>query len=118
MKRFIAFVSTLMLPFAAFAQATGVAGLIGRFADVLKLLFPIAVALAVLALFYEIVMFIFNKDEPDKSEKFKKGILWSLAALLVMLTFFGIIRLVAQTLGVGDVIGAGLDSTNIPTVHI
>jgi uncharacterized membrane protein YjfL (UPF0719 family) len=118
MKRFIAFLSTLTLPVVAFAQSTGgVLDLLAKFAEILRKLFPIAVALAVLGLFYEIIMFIIHQND-DKGEKFKKGIAWSLLALVVMLTFFGGVRLIATTLGLEGTIGADLNASDIPVVNI
>ena len=125
MKKFISFVGASMLPFVAFAQTygtstnTGLSTLISDFGTVLSKLFPIAVAIAVLAFFYEVIMFIINKDKDvDKAKTFKNGILWSLLALALIFTFFGLIKVIANTLGIGGTVGAGIGTTDIPTVQL
>ncbi len=124
MKKIIASISAFTLPLAAFAQTygtttnTGLDGLVGKVQDLLGKLFPIAIAIAVLAFFYEVIMFIINKDKDvDKAKTFKNGILWSLLALALIFTFFGLIKVIANTLGVGNTVGAGIGTNDIPRVQ-
>ena len=123
MKKFISSTALFLLPLAVFAQqsttqTTGLDSLLGKITNFMGKLFPIAVGIAVLAFFYEIIMFIYNKDNPDKKASFQKGILMSLVAIFVMLAFFGIIRVIANTIGIQDTLGAGIDTGSIPSVDL
>lgn len=124
MKKFISAVTLGFLPFIAMAQTfqtnQGLDNLLSSFGSVLSKLFPIAVAIAVLSLFYNIIMFIITRSSGDtaKHSGFKEGILYSVAAVVVMLTFFGIVRIIANTLGIGGAVGAGINNSDIPRVQI
>lgn len=123
MKKFISAATLGFLPFIAMAQSfqtnQGLDNLLSSFGGVLSKLFPIAVAIAVLALFYNIIMFIVTRaDGGEKHAGFKEGILYSVAAVVVMLTFFGIVKIIANTLGIGGAVGAGINNSDIPRVQI
>ncbi len=120
MKKIISSATFLLLPLAASAQTTvGLTGLLGKIAGFMNQLFPIAVGIAVLVFFYEIIMFIYTRGKDvNKTEEFKKGILMSLVAIFVMLAFFGIIRVIASTIGIEGTLGAGITADKIPTVDL
>lgn len=114
---------SLFMPLLTFAQGTGaVPGTFIfnflNFAELLiKRLFPIGIAIAGLVFIYELIMFIVTKEEGgDKSTKFKKGILYSLLALFIMLTFWGLIRTLANAFGLN--LGDDITSRDIPTVQL
>ncbi|MDB4984396.1 MAG: hypothetical protein JWM20_575 [Patescibacteria group bacterium] len=124
MKKFLASLSTFaLIPALASAQiigtsgTTGLGSLVVQFKGLLSALFPIAIAIGVLAFFYELIMFIVHKSD-DKAEKFKKGILMSLLALFLMFTFFGLLNVIANTLGLSGAVGQGVQSNQIPAVQL
>lgn len=126
MKKIISFGASLLLPVVTFAQnnttvannQTQIGDIFGWIANIITKLFPIMVGIAVLVFFFEIIMFILNKDNKDKQDGFKKGILMSLLAIFVMLAFFGIIKVIANTLGIGGTVGASIGAQYIPTVQL
>ena len=121
MKKIFSLPLLAFIPAVAFAQTagtTGLAYLIIQIKGLLSALFPIAIAIGVLAFFYELIMFIVNQKNPDKSETFKKGILWSLLALFLMFTFFGLLNVIANTLGLQGAVGAGVGANQIPSVQL
>lgn len=94
-------------------------GIITFLETLIKRLFPLGIAIAGLAFIYELIMFIWTKgngDSGDKSEKFKKGIIYSLLALFLMLTFWGIIKVVASSFGLQ--VGDDITRKQIPTVEL
>lgn len=122
MKKFLSLSAAFLAPGLAFAQATtahntGLYSLVVSIQNLLKLLFPIMVAIGVLAFFYELIRFITAKSE-DKKKEFQNGLIFSLLALFLMFTFFGILKVIANTLGVGDAVGAGVTTNDIPTVQL
>ncbi len=132
MKKIISSLSALsimaLLPAAAFAQQQygnftttgGFSGFLNTVSSLISDLFPIAVGIAVLAFFYEIIMFIIaaKGGSTDKTAEYKKGILMSLLAIVTMVAFFGIVKIIANTLGVGGAIGTGIGTSDIPTVQL
>lgn len=78
--------------------------LIGTFGQIVDLLLPIVFALAILAFFYGIMLYVFSQSGDSKKEG--RGImLWALVAIFVMASLFGIIRLAQSTLGITDTTG-------------
>lgn len=97
-------VGAALTPAFAFAQGafntlTTIVQTLGQIVD---LLLPIVFALAVLAFFYGIMLYVFSQSSETK--KSGRGImLWSLVAIAVMASLFGIIRLAQSTLGIQDI---------------
>ncbi len=120
MKKILSLPLLAFIPAVAFAQTagtTGLAYLVIQIKGLLSALFPIAIAIGVLAFFYELIMFIVHKSD-DKAEQFKKGILFSLLALFLMFTFFGLLNVIANTLGLQGAVGAGVGANQIPSVQL
>jgi hypothetical protein len=91
----------------------GVLGILSIITNLVTRAVPILVTLAVLAFFWFIVEFIWKgKDSPEEQRKAKSGIFWSLLALFVMVSVWGIIGFIGGTLGIGQ--GGGITGFNIP----
>ena len=117
MKRLFASAFVFALPGLAFAQASGQIGYLFRqilefVANTIAFLGPVLISLALLAFFWALIQFLFNKDA--KAEESKQYLLWSIIILFVMVSIWGIVRFIQQNLGIRD----GLDQTNIPRVPI
>jgi|JI10StandDraft_1071094.scaffolds.fasta_scaffold256993_2 hypothetical protein len=66
-------------------------------------LIPIAVSLAVLAFFWYLVKFIWMaSDNPEAQSKAKSGIFYSIFAIFVMVSIWGIVGLMQGTLGINS----------------
>jgi fumarate reductase subunit D len=116
MKKFIGIASALLLPVSAFAAGNTLQNLIYSVQDIITSLFPILVGIAVLFFFYEIIMLITKgKDKPEEKAKAITGIIYSLVAIFIMLTFFGLVKILASTVGVQT--GDSVTSNDIPTVQ-
>jgi hypothetical protein len=66
-------------------------------------LVPFAISLAVLAFFWYLINFIWlGKDKPEDQPKNMKGMGFSILALFVMVSIWGIVGFLGSTLGVGQ----------------
>lgn len=117
MKKFIGIATAFLIPGSvAFAAGNTLQSLITDVQDVITSLFPILVGIAVLFFFYEIIMLITKgKDDPKKKADAITGIIYSLVAIFIMLTFFGLVKILASTVGVDT--GDSVTSQDIPTVE-
>jgi hypothetical protein len=99
--------------FSAFAQSSisvtigtsmaGISGLINMVQGIMSRLVPIMIGLAVLAFFWFIVQFIWKgKDNPDEQIKARAGMGYSILAIFVMVSIWGIISFMGNTLGIGQ----------------
>lgn len=119
MKKALTFLSlvtgTIMLASAQInINTTGVAttgrvndsmivGLITSASNIVGMLVPFAVALAVLAFFWYLILFIWKgKEEGAKREEGMKGMGYSILALFVMVSIWGLVGLLGNISGVGQ----------------
>jgi ABC-type amino acid transport system permease subunit len=115
-------VAGFMLPVAfAFAQTLNTGFVFDLFdfvKDILSEIPPILVAIAGVVFMFEVVRYIFaGKDgKAEEKETIRKHIMWSLVALVVLLTFWGITRAISNTLGLSR--GEAIGDRQIPTVKI
>lgn len=91
-------------------------GLLNIAQNLVTRLVPFTIGLAVLAFFWYLVLFIWRGgEEPSKRQEGIKGIGYSLLALFVMVSIWGIIGLLSNMLGVG--VGGGLPPLEMPRVR-
>ena len=84
-------------------NAGGVLGLLQTIQTIINKLFPIFVGLALLAFFWFIVEFIWKgRDDPKEQAKAKGGMWWSILALFVMVSIWGLIGFIGTTIGIGQ----------------
>ena len=119
MKKFI--VGALALaPFLASAQAFGnVRTLLTSIGGLINTALPIVLGLAILGFFWGLAMFIFKAGDPDKQKEARSIMIWSIVALFVMVSIWGLVNFLGQALGVGA--GTGNNPANspvVPTVQI
>ena len=95
----------MLVPIFAFAQNSVFLGSVKRFVedfgDIIGISIPIVFAMAVLAFFYGIFLYIFTQSTEDKKTG-KEVMLYSLVAIFVMASLFGIIQLAQNTLGINS----------------
>lgn len=117
MKRFFASALVFALPAITLAQDSGRIGYLFRqvlefIANTIAFLGPVLIGLALLAFFWALVQYLFNKNQ--KAEDSRKYLGYSILILFVMVSIWGIVRFIQTNLGIQD----GLDQTNIPRVQI
>ena len=98
-NRFIA--ATLILaPSFVFAAGTGLRDLIVSAQGIVSRLLVLVAGLALLAFFWGLARFIFKAGDVKAKEEGKNIMIWGVAALFVMVSVWGIIRLLQKDLGV------------------
>lgn len=86
--------------------------LLGLAQEIAGRLVPFAVTAAVLVFFYFLIMFIAKADSSDKRSDYLKGMGYSILALFVMVSIWGIIGLLGSILGVGQ--GGNIPIPGVP----
>lgn len=85
--------------------------------NLVNLIIPILIAVAVIVLIFNIVKFIINANNDEERSKGAKGIIAGLIGLAVIVSIWGLVNVLQRTFGLdGDT--NRLDSREIPTVPI
>jgi hypothetical protein len=119
MKKYIVVASSfLALPIVVFAQVGKGVTILEDVADsigtLINTLTPIVVALALLYFFWGLAQYILKADDPEAKEKGKHIMVRGIIALFVMVSIWGIIRVLQTTFGVED----NTSPLDVPTVDI
>jgi len=99
MKKAIAIAAASVMPLMAFAQAT-IDSVVSRFGQIIQLLIPILITLAVIWFFWGLIEYI--RGGAEDKEKGRNIMIWGIIALFVMVSVFGLIQLIGGTFGIGQ----------------
>ncbi len=106
------------LPFMAFAVSTKLEDVFTKFGELISILTPVVVALALLAFFWGLAMYVlhFTGDDKDK-KKGREMMVYGLVVLFVMISVWGIVNILQNTFGLqgSDTIKRAND---IPSVQV
>ena len=100
MKIFFVLSGLLIVPL--FANAQNLQGVLGTFSDLINLAIPLVIALAVLYFFWGLAQYILSQGSEDKREEGKNIMIWGIIALFVMVSVWGLIKLLQETFNVKD----------------
>lgn len=90
--------------------------LLGLAQTIVNRLVPFLIGLAIVVFFWYLVMYIWKGDESaDARQKGLHGMAYSIIAIFVMVSIWGIIIFISNTLGIG--IGGGLKPLEMPQVR-
>lgn len=109
--------SGIVFASAQYVQNTQVNGtaliqLLNLAQDIVSRLVPFAITLAVLAFFWFLIRFIFNKGNPGDKNEALKGMGFSILALFVMVSIWGIVGFIATLSGIGQ--GGSIPIPSVP----
>lgn len=106
MKKIHSFIALFfaLTPFFAFAEVTDLKSLLQLFVDLLGSSMVFLYMLALAAFFWGIALFIFNTDDDKKRAEGKSWMMWSVIALFVMFSIWGIVGLIINTLQINPLI--------------
>lgn len=91
----------------------GVLGLITLAGVILSRLVPLLIGVAMLAFFWFLIEFIWKgKDSSDEQAKGKKGMMYSILAIFVMVSIWGIVAFIGNILGINQ--GGTMSGFNLP----
>jgi hypothetical protein len=97
----------------SFGQYDGVISIIRLAQEVLRRLVPLTIGLAVLAFFWFLVQFIWKGAEnPEVRRKSLSAMGWSILALFVMVSIWGIIAFMGKTVGIDQ--GGSINGFKLP----
>lgn len=88
----------LLLGLPAIAAAQNVTTALLRISDIINILIPLLIALALVVFFWGLVKYIWSSGEGHAEGQ--KVMIAGLVSLFIMVSVFGIIRLVGDTFGV------------------
>jgi hypothetical protein len=95
---------------------SAITGLIKSVSGIVGMLVPLFVSLAVAAFFWFLIQFIWKgKDDPKVHEAGIKGMGYSILAIFVMVSIWGIIGLIGNMLGIGQ--GGGAPIPVVPVLQ-
>jgi hypothetical protein len=102
MKKYLLILAPLAVPFIANAQADAfslVQQLVNQAGGLVNTALPVVFGLAILAFFWGIARYVFAQSTDGKVDG-KNVMIWSLVAIFVMTSLYGIITLAQSTLGI------------------
>lgn len=100
MKTFFVLSGLLVVPILASAQS--LTSVLNKFSELVNLAIPLVLALAVLYFFWGLGMFILNQGSEDKRKEGRDIMIYGIIALFVMVSVWGLIRLLQETFQVKD----------------
>ncbi|MCR4306785.1 MAG: pilin [Candidatus Yonathbacteria bacterium] len=100
MKKFIPLIALLVLPAIALAQT--VQTVIATVSNILNLVIPIVITLAVIYFFWGLAKYILNADNEEARTEGRSIMIYGIIALFVMVSVWGLIGLVGNTFNVGQ----------------
>ena len=100
MKTFFAISGLLVLPLSASAE--GLSGVLTAFSKLINAAIPVVLALAVLYFFWGLAQYVLYSADEAKKEEGRNIMIWGIVALFIMVSVWGVIRLLQQTFGVED----------------
>jgi hypothetical protein len=98
MKKTLSLAALYAFPVVAFAQITDIESAIAWFLNILNLLIPVAIALAVVVFLFGIFRYVTAKDDTAKSEA-RSIILYGVVILFVMVAIWGLVNILINTFG-------------------
>lgn len=106
MKKFLLVLGAFAAPAIAFAQ-TPLELFLVTVGNVVSALVPIVSVLAIVYFFYGLAKYILSAGDETKAQEGKSIMIWGVLALFVMVTIFGLIAFIQNTIG----------NTETPTVQ-
>jgi uncharacterized protein with PQ loop repeat len=114
-KYYVASFGMFVLPSLALAeQQVGVLirNILNFLGDVVNFAGPFLIALALVAFFWSLVRFLYDKDKTQESKDF---LIWSVLILFIMVSIWGIIGFFQENLGIRNDNNV---SNNLPVVNV
>jgi len=98
-------ISSLIIGFGVLAapliaQAQNIESVTSLVSSLVNYSIGILIGVAIIAFFYGLIKYLFNQTGEEKG-KGAKIMIWGILALFIMLSIFGLVRLLQNTFGVG-----------------
>jgi len=106
-----------ILPALTYATGvTGVAAILETITGLFAQLNAIFIGAAVLMFFWGLAIFILKSGDPEEIKKAKKMMTWSIIALFLMVSVWGVVKIMQETIFTGDGSLVTPDLPVLPTV--
>jgi hypothetical protein len=112
-KKYALLLTAVLFPAISFAALDGVKGLLSAIREILGLIVPIVVGLAVIYFFWGLAQFILHSNDSKVRDEGRSRMIWGIVALFVIFSIFGIINWIGSTIGI-EVGGTPNNSTCVP----
>lgn len=96
---------SIITPIISFAALDGVKGLIKDFKDIINLTIPVVFGLALIFFFWGLAQFILHSDDEKAREDGKQRMLWGIIAIFVIVSIYGILGFIGDSVGIKVNIG-------------
>ena len=96
-------ISTLLpffIPVVVFAQ--DITGVISKLFELVNVAMPVVIGLALLFFFWGVAIYILNEGNAEKKGQGRSIMLWGVIAIFVILSIFGLVKMLQNTFTVGD----------------
>jgi D-alanyl-lipoteichoic acid acyltransferase DltB (MBOAT superfamily) len=106
-----AFVLVLVAPAVSFAALQGVQDLLTSATTIINMVIPIVFGLALIYFFWGLANFILHADEQEARDNGKQKMFWGIVALFVIVSIYGILTFVGNTVGINPDSGSSNTTT-------
>ncbi len=107
-----------LLPALAFAQSNfnlssgGISGILVQIQDILGMVVPLLIGLAVIVFLWGVLKFLMNANDPDKRGEGRMFMIWGIVGIVIMVSVWGLVGFVQRATGVRG--GAAPQAPAIP----
>ncbi|MCK5589181.1 MAG: hypothetical protein KAI16_02625 [Candidatus Pacebacteria bacterium] len=114
MKKLLVLLSTVMILPTFVLAATDLSSFLGTISGLFGNIYALLLTAAVLAFMYGLLMFIFKPGEGDKGKKHKDVMIWAIVALFLMVSVWGIVRMLQNTFFTSGDVGTAVSLPPLP----
>ena len=103
MKKIVYSAIAYLFPAVALAQTLSFENLNGPISSlgtIINRIIPIVIGLAVLAFLWGVLRYVIAQEDPEERAKARWFMVWGIVALFVMVSVWGLVRILQNTLGV------------------
>lgn len=93
---------SIITPVVSFAALEGIASLIKTAGGLLNQIIPIVFGLALVFFFWGMAQFILHAGEEEAREQGKQRMLWGIVALFVIVSIYGILGFIGNSLNINQ----------------
>lgn len=115
MKKFLLTFALLLIPGLSHAQDfDNVQDLLGGVQNILELLVPILIGIAVIIFIWGVVQFVARAGDDEKRKEGRKKMVWGIVGLVVIVAVWGLVNFVIGALDLDDEINQDVPIPRVP----
>jgi hypothetical protein len=118
MKKLVYASIMFLFPFVTFAQGLNFEGLtapINGLSNVMNKIIPLIIGAAVIVFLWGVLKYVLSgSEDPGKREEARGFMIWGIAALFVMVSVWGLVRILQTTTGITNTNNSGVGFPTVP----